>query len=161
MKPSGLSYGSKGASGHQYMPYGVKPKPKWAEKSVPDLQTMLPTSYRNVGVPTTDAGKYHQLAFKANCSTDGGQVDGWVSKGLISELKIKIKKLERDVNHYAGEMSKYWVYWKNECQLADADRYDLGGVSQTSWSSPSPYQEYDKCSSTNTGLHTETSAFSS
>ena len=108
---------------------------------------------------STDHGCW-QLAFKANCGTDGGQVDGWVSEGLISELKIKIKKLERDVNHYAGEMSKYWVYWKNECWLADADRYDLGGVSQTSWLSLSLYQEYGECSSTNTGLHTETSAFS-
>ena len=108
-----------------------------------------------------DAGKYHQLPFKANCGTDGGQVDGWASKGLVSELKIKIKKLERDVDHYAGEMSKYRVYWKNECWSADADRYDLGGVSQTSWSSPSPYWEYGECSRTNTGLRTETSAFSS
>ena len=161
MKPSGPSYGSKGASGHRYMPYGVKPKPKRAEKSIPDLQTMLPTSSRNVGVQTTDAGKYHQLAFKANCGTDGGQVDGWASEGLVSELKIKIKKLERDVDHYAGEMSKYRVYWKNECRSADADRYDLGGVSQTSWLSPSLYREYGECSSTNTGLRTETSAFSS
>ena len=161
VKPSGPSYGSKGASGHQYMPYGVRPKPKWAEKSIPDLQTMLPTSYRNVGVQTMDAGKYHQLAFKANCGTDSGQVDGWASKGLVSELKIKIKKLERDVNHYAGEMSKYQVYRKNECQSADADRYDLGEVSQTSQLSPSLYWEYGECSSTNTGLCTETSAFSS
>ena len=95
VKPSGPSYRSKGASGHRYMPYGVKPKPKWAEKSIPDLQTLLPTSYRNVGVQTMDAGKYHQLAFKANCGIDSGQVDGWASEGLISELKIKIKKLER------------------------------------------------------------------
>ena len=55
---------NKKASGHRYMPYGVKLKTRRAEKSIPDLQTMLPTSYRNVGVQTTDAGKYHQLAFK-------------------------------------------------------------------------------------------------
>ena len=58
---------------------------------------------------------------------------------LNSKLRLRSW---RDVDHYAGEMSKYWVYWKNECWLADADRYDLGGVSQTSWSSPSPYREY-------------------
>ena len=77
---------------------------------------------------------------------DSGRVDGWANESLISKLRIKIKKLEKDVDHYAQEMSKYRVYWKNECWSADADRYDWGGVLQTAWSSPSPYQEYGEWS---------------
>ena len=59
----------------------------------------------------------------------------------VLQLQATIDKLESELEISAQEISKYWILWKNECRTADADRYG-GGVSQTSWSSPSAHRVY-------------------
>ena len=59
----------------------------------------------------------------------------------VLQLQATIDKLESELEISAQEISKYQILWKNECRAADADRYG-GGVSQTSWSSPSPHRVY-------------------
>lgn len=105
---------------------------------------MPPTSYRSIAVQTTDVGEYRQL-ISEGARIDGKYVDDQESQDLVTKLQISIRKLENDVDFYAKEMSKYRIYWKNECRLADAAEYGWGGVSQTSWSSSSPHRAYSKC----------------
>lgn len=69
------------------------------------------------------------------------------------QLQARIDKLEEAVKFYEQQYTKYRILWKNECRLAEADRYGSGwgaGVSQTSWSSPSPDRVY--CESFNPSL---------
>ena len=113
---------------------------------------IYPVHHRSVGVQAADGGKYLLFVFFLFVGTDGSEVDSEAIESLVSKLKIEIKKLEQKIDHYAKEMLKYQTYWKNEGWSTEADRYDFGGVSQTSWLSPSPYRVYGELFNTNTGL---------
>ena len=135
------------------MPYKTNLKFKGSDQRLkPVPHAIYPAHHRSVGVQAADGGEYLLFVFFLFVGTDGSEGDSEANESLVSQLKIEIKKLEQNVNHYAKEMLKYRTYWKNECRSTEADRYDLGGVLQTSWSSPSPYRVYGELFNTNTSL---------
>lgn len=78
-------------------------------------------------------------------------VDGGSSEDIVSALQTKNEQLQKHADYYEKQMTKYWLYWKNECRQADADRRGVGCNSQASWSSSPPYRAYGECAFTNSG----------
>ena len=124
---------------HRYKPYATSATQSKPMNSDSDSDVVL--SHCNVAIQTDTVDGKCSISVWTVWDQLIGSKDALLIQQVQIQLQATIDKLEDELEISAREISKYRVLWKNECRVGDADRYG-GGVSQTSWSSPSPYRDY-------------------